>query len=207
MLFILILASCTTTKEFYSSAQDSSRNTDPKYTQDHITFKIPFTEFDQSLTRFYVGPNTSHVAMIPLTGALIDSIGFLKTEKDDYDKYEYRKISDGYKAYLFNKVSCFYVFIKSDKAELKDYDIIIGNTGEAEHKATIKSEQEHNATLSTLNEIFSKTYTPGTPRSVETSSVFSQELVCGNKINFNKPFFVKLKSNSDDKTPIDLYWL
>lgn len=207
VLFILIFTACTTTKSIYSTPQDSSRYTDPKYTQDEITKKIEFPELDQNLSRFYAGESTTHISAIPLTGALIDSIGFLKSAKDDYNRYEYRKIADAYKASLFNKVSCFYIFLKSDKSELKNYDILISNVGETEHKAVIKSEQEHESIVKTLNEIFSKTYTSGTPRSVEINSVFSQDLVCGNKIDFKKPFAVKFKSNSDDKTAIDLYWL
>lgn len=207
ILLTFALISCTTTKGFFSTPQDSSRNTDPKYTQDHITAKIDFAELDKNLSRFYSGPNSPHIAVIPLTGALIDSIGFLKSAKDDYDRYEYRKLADGYKAYLFNKVSCFYVFLKDSKVTLSEYDILVSNTGEAEQKAVIKSEQEHDFILKTLNEVFSKTYTQGTPRSIETSSVFEQNLVCSPKIDFKKSFSVKFKSNSDDKSLIDLYWL
>ncbi|MES2769842.1 MAG: hypothetical protein V4596_11915 [Bdellovibrionota bacterium] len=207
VIFILILSACATTDGFYSTPQSSSRITDVKYVQDEITKKIEFSELDENLSRFYSSQDTAHISVIPLTGALIDSVGFLKSSKDDYNRYEYRKIADTYKAYLFNKVSCFYVFLKSDKSELKNYEVHISNIGENENKAMIKSEQEYESIVRTLNEIFSKTYKPGSPRSVETSSIFSQDLVCGNKIDFKKPFAVKFKSNSNDKTPIDLYWL
>lgn len=213
MLFILILASCSTTKEFYSTAENSSQKIDPKYTQNQITEKIPFEKLDQSLSRFYEGPETPHIAAIPITGALIDSIAFSKTAKDDYDRYEYRKIADSYKAFLFNKVSCFYTFIRgSDKqVSLKDYDIFIGNTGEAEHKAVVKNEQEHNSFLVTLNGNFPKTYTPGLSRSIDTASLYTQDLICGDKIDFKKPFYIQFKFKSKDtvenKTVIELYWL
>ncbi len=207
VMLILILSACATIDGFYSTPQNSSRITDIKYTQDEITKKIEFSELDENLSRFYASQDSEHVSAIPLTGALLDSIGFLKSSKDDYNRYEYRKIADAYKAYLFNKVSCFYIFLKSDKSELKDYEIHISNIGENENKAMIKSEQEHESILKILNEIFSKTYKSGTPRSVETGSVFSQDLVCGNKIDFKKPFSMKFKLNSNDKTAIDLYWL
>lgn len=206
LLATFTLISCTTSKDFFSSPQDSSRITDPKYTQSHITSKIEFNELDQNLSRFYSSPNSPHVAVIPLTGALIDSIGFLKSENDNYDKYEYRKLADQYKAYFFNKTSCFYIFLKNGNS-LNDYDITSWNNGDAEQKVIIKSEAEYDSMLKILNEVFSKTYTPGTPRSVETSSVFEQDLVCGNKIDFNKPFSLKFKSNNNDKTSIELHWL
>ena len=201
--------SCATTKQFSSSPQDSSRPTDPQYTQDQITVKIPTEDLDKNLSRVYASTNTAHLSAIPLTGALIDSIGFLKSAKDDYNKFEYRKVADGYKAYLFNKVSCFYVFAKgpNDLSNLSQYHVSIANVGSEEHKAVIKSEQEHEFMLKTLNEIFPKTYSEGQPRSIATDSVYTQELICGNKIDFKKPFTIKFKSLHNDKTITELFWL
>lgn len=207
LLLTLILVGCSTADKFFSSASDSSRDIDSKYTQDHITSKIDFQELDQNLTRYYSSQNSPHVSIIPLTGALIDSIGFLKSTKDDYNKYEFRKISDGYKAFLFNKTSCFYVFLRDSQDFLKDYDILVSNTGSTEQKATVKSDQNHDEILKILNEIFSKTYSPGTPRSIKTTSVFETNIVCSDKIDFKIPFSVKVKSSTNDKVLIDLFWL
>lgn len=213
ILFLLILSSCSTTKEFYSTAENSSKKIDPQYIQNQITEKIPFEELDRHLSRFYEGPETPHIAAIPITEALINSIALSKTAKDDYDRYEYLKIADSYKAFLFNKTSCFYTFIRgSDKQiNLMSYDIFIGNTGEPEHKGVVKSEQEHNSFLVTLNGNFPKIYTPGLARSIDTTSLYTQDLICGEKINFNKPFYIqfklKNKDPSENQTVIELYWL
>lgn len=208
-ILTLILTSCATAPVFYSAPEDSSRNTDSKYTQDIISKQIDSTELDQNLSRFYVGPQSAHVSALPLTGAVIDSIGFIKTSKDDYNKYEYRDVANQYKAFLFNKVSCFFVFIKGNGvlSDLKKYEVQIGNVGGAEHTAVIKSEQEHLNTILMLNQMFPKTYSQGKARSLETDIQYSQELVCGDKIDFSKPFFIRFKANAEGQTTIELYWL
>lgn len=206
LMIFLTLTSCATTKEYSATPEDISRKADPAYTQDSITQKLNFEDFDKDLSRFYVAPNSPQFAAIPVTGALIDNIAFSKSSKDDYNKFEYRKIADRYKAFLFNKTSCFYTFIKGPNADLKNYDLYIGNTGEPEHRAVVKAEQEHLSFLTILNGKFPKTYSEGKARSITTDVVYSQDLVCGNKIDFKKPFYIQLRSKTD-KNVIELYWL
>ena len=207
LLFLLI--GCTTTKKYLSAPQDTARETDSKYLQDEITRLVPAEDLDQNLSRFYISDKNLHISALPLTGAVIDSIGFLQSKRLDYDKYEYKKISAKYRSFIFNKKSCFFVFIKAQEkfSDLNNYQIFVSNIGEEKKSSKIKSELEHQDFLKTLNGIFPKTYQPQKARSIETTSVYSQELVCSEKIDFKKPFFIQFQSNSDDKSIIELYWL
>lgn len=202
----LIILSCSSAKKIYSTPEDSSRNLDPLFTQKEIDKRLDNSSLDKHLSRFYSSPNSPHVAAIPITGALIDSIAFLRTDKADYNKFEYKKVSNSYRAFLFNKVSCFFTFIKgtAEQANIGNYEISVKNLDGSEFTAKVKSEQEHLAFLTILNTMFPKTYVKNKPRSIEVSSLYSQDLICSDKIDFTKPFTVKFKYKD---TTIDLLWL
>lgn len=201
----IIITSCTSKPKNLSAPHDSSRPVDPTYTAVEISSKIEPEILDQHLSRFYAIDQEFHFSAIPLTGVLLDTIGFIKTSKIDYNKFEYKKVSASYRAYLFNKVSCFFVFAKGpgDVSQLRNYEITIGNIGQNENKAIIKNEIEHQSAVTTLNEIFPKSYSTYHPRSIDINALYTQELVCGNKIDFQKPFFIKLKSKDNS---VELFW-
>ncbi len=208
LLFIgLLFVSCSSAPKNFSRPEDASRNTDPLLLLPEIDKQIEPRVLDENLSRFYVAQDGLHVAAIPITGALIDSVSFLRTEKADYNRFEYKKVSQAYRAFLFNKVSCFYTFIKSNtqnQANISNFDIYVKGHEGKEFKAHSKSEHEHVAFIQRLNTMFPKTYDKNKPRSIEVNSLYTQDLICSDKIDFTKPFSLRFEHAAHT---IDLFWL
>ncbi len=206
ILMIILYGGCASIPYTSSSPRDSSRPTDPQFTAQETTSKIAVKDLDKNLSRYYADQVGNLFSAIPITGALLDTIGFIRSEKDDYDKFAYKIVSNQYRAFLFNKTSCFFVFIRGsgDISKVGNYQITVRNNDSPEEKAVAKTEVEHLEVSKVLNEMFPKSYERIHPRSIETNSLYSQELVCSDKIDFQKPFSIQFKSES---MTVELHWL